>query len=131
MFSHHEEQRENVDVAAGRALGVASFGIGLTEIAMPRQVERWLGIGDGENTGILRALGVREIMHGVDILSHKKPAHGVWGRVIGDVLDGVLLGIAAKKTRNPAGFATICAMVAGIAVADLIFAQRLSKDKGD
>jgi hypothetical protein len=110
-----------------RTLGVASIGIGLAEIAAPRQVEKMLGIGNGQNTGVLRALGVREIMHGVDILTHDDPAPGVWSRVAGDALDGVLMGIAAKKTRNPAGFATALVMVLGIVAMDVLCAKRLSE----
>ena len=60
-----------------------------------------MGIGNGQNTGVLRVLGVREIMHGVNILSHRDPAPGVWSRVAGDVLDGVLLGVAATGPASP------------------------------
>src|SRR5215217_661098 len=81
-------EMENESVAKG--LGWASIAIGLSEILMPRQIERTMGIGNGQNTGILRVLGVREICHGVDILSHRDPTPGLWGRVAGDLLDGVL-----------------------------------------
>jgi len=120
--------REKTDVAAGRALGWASIGIGLTEIAAPKQLEKWMGIGNGQNTGILRACGVREIMQGVDILAHDDPTPGVWARVAGDMLDGVLLGLAAKKTRNMKGLMCVAAAVLPIVVLDMVFAKRLSQD---
>jgi len=62
-------------------LGWASIGIGLSELLLPRQIEqKCLGIGNGQNTGVLRVLGVREICHGIDLLSHRDPAPGVWAR---------------------------------------------------
>jgi hypothetical protein len=124
-----ERFRERVGEGAlgARALGWASIGIGVTEIAAPGWIEQTMGIGDGENTGILRTLGAREILHGVDILSHRDPTPGVKARVAGDVLDGVLLGMAAKRTRRPDGFATIAAMVTVIAMLDLYYAWRLER----
>jgi hypothetical protein len=111
---------------AARALGVASIGIGLAELAAPRQVEQLLGIDDGENTGMLRALGVRELLTGVDILTHADPTPGVWARVVGDALDGVLLGVAATRTRRPGSFAATAGAVLGIVALDVLVARRLS-----
>jgi hypothetical protein len=119
------EQSQDGEVGA-RALGLASIGIGLTELAAPKKVEQMMGIGNGENTGILRVLGVREIMHGIDILTHRDPNPGVWSRVAGDVLDGVLLAIAAKKTKRPASFAMVSAMVLGIVALDVKYARQTS-----
>ena len=111
-----------------RGLGWVSIALGIGGVAAPRQIERLLGIEDdnGQTAGVIRAVGVRELCHGIDILSHDDPTPGVWGRVAGDALDGVLLGIAAKKTRNPAGFTAAAAMVAGIVAADVFCAKRLS-----
>ena len=120
-----------LDEKASRGLGWASLAIGLTEIAAPKQLERFMGLGNGENTGILRVLGVREFMQGVDILSHRNPTPGVWARVAGDMLDGALLGMAARKTRNPSGLATIAALVLPIVVLDMLFAGRLAAKDHD
>jgi len=122
----HKSRQYIADTTAARGLGWASIAIGLTEMLMPKQVEQWLGVGNGKNTGILRVLGAREIGHGIDILTHDDPTPGVWSRVAGDVLDSVLLGVAGTKTRNPGGYATITAMVMAIGVADLLVAKRLS-----
>jgi hypothetical protein len=108
-----------------RVLGWTSFAIGFSEILMPRRLEKLLGIGRGRYRGIFRILGVREILHGLDILTHKDPTPGVWSRVAGDGLDGVLLGIAATKTRRPGGFATGAAMVLPVVLLDLLVASRL------
>jgi hypothetical protein len=124
--------RYAADKSAAFGLGVASIGIGLTEIAAPKVVQDMLGIEDSdEHRGILRALGVREVMHGVGILANGCPnklAAGVWSRVLGDVLDTALLGIAARKTNNVASFATVAAAVSAIGVMDLVVAKRLSRD---
>ena len=123
LFRHVSEQRRHAESA--RALGWVSIAIGLTEIAAPRQLEKLMGVGDGQNIGVLRTLGVRELMHGIDILAHKDPTPGVWSRVAGDMLDGALLAMAATKTRNPAGLAAVAAMVLPVVAADLLYAERL------
>src|SRR5436305_1752007 len=92
-------------------LGIASIAIGATEIAAPEKLQEIMGISNGENTGIMRVLGVREICHGIDILAHKDPTPGIWARCAGDMLDGVLLGVVADKTNRPGGFAAIAAAV--------------------
>jgi len=107
-------------------LGWASIGIGLSELLLPRQIEqKCLGIGNGQNTGVLRVLGVREICHGIDLLSHRDPAPGVWARVLGDVLDTVMLGAAGRKTRRPVSFGATAASVMAIGIADALFAAKL------
>ncbi len=117
------------DKEMARGLGVASLAIGLTEIAAPKQIENLMGIRNGQNTGILRVLGVREIMHGVDILSHDDPTPGLWARVAGDMLDGVLLGFAAKSSRRKGGWLAVCAMVLPIVIADMFLAGKMSAKK--
>jgi hypothetical protein len=118
-------------VRASRALGLASIGIGLAEIAAPRQVQQLLGIDDkADQRGVLRVLGVRELMHGVSLLAGGKPRKiraGIWSRVAGDALDSALLSAAATKTRRPAMFAAVTAIVLAIGVADVLSAVRSSK----
>ena len=123
--------RAAVDQHAAQGLGWASIAVGLTEILAPKQLEKTMGVGNGQVTGILRVLGVREIMHGIDILAHEDPTPGVWSRVFGDLLDGALLAAAASRTKKPGGLAGIFAAVAPLVLADMIFALRLSKDKAE
>jgi hypothetical protein len=123
MMHTHRDQ----DVAAARALGWASIGIGLTEILAPRQLEEAMGIDeDDTNTTVLRALGVREVAHGIDCLTRRDPTYAVWGRVAGDVLDTALLGVVGAKTRRPGAFAAIAAGVMAIGIADVVVALRLT-----
>lgn len=128
-MSSYFSSKHSMDKAVGEGLGVASLAIGVTEMLAPRKLERIMGLNNGQTTGILRVLGLREFMQGVDILSHKDPTPGVWARAAGDALDGVMLGAAAAKTKKMGGFLSICAMVLPIVLLDMIFAPRLSAYK--
>ena len=127
--SHSRPRYTSADATTGKVLGMVSIAIGLTEILAPRKLEKTMGIRNGQTTGILRALGVREISHGVDLLTHDDPAPGIFARVLGDMLDGLLLGLAARKSRNPSGMAAIFALVMPVVLADMIFAGRLIKER--
>jgi hypothetical protein len=131
-FSSNLRDIDVSDSEAAQALGWASVGIGLAEIAATRQVQTLLGLDDTpESRGVLRVLGVRELMHGVSLLSEndseRATAAGLWGRVAGDVLDTALLGAAAAKTRRPLSFGLVSLMVMGIGLADMYFAQRVTR----
>lgn len=117
------------DIEAARDLGWLSIGIGLVELFATKPVEKLMGLDNHQNSGILRTMGVREILHGVDILSHKDPTPGVWSRVAGDVLDTALLGVAAMKTKSPSRFAIVAGVVMAIGVADMLIATKLSARK--
>lgn len=110
-------------------LGFASILIGMTEIAAPQQVQSLLGLRDHpEHRGILRILGIREILHGVSILAdgddRSRQKVGVWSRVAGDMLDTALLGVAAEKTEKPMSFAAVSAAVLAIGVLDMLSAAK-------
>jgi hypothetical protein len=116
------------DKAAAAGLGVASLAIGLTEIAAPKALEDLMGLGNGANTRLLRLMGLREIMHGVGILTSRDPAPAVWSRVAGDAVDLALLGAAARQTTRPTGLAFATAAVLGITALDVLVARRLSRE---
>jgi len=122
---------QNSDTIGSRAMGWTSIGIGLAELAAPKQVETLLGLDDTpDQRGVLRVLGVRELMHGVSLLAGAKSRQlraGIWSRVAGDALDCALLSAAAAKTRRPALFAAVAGMVLAIGVADVLCAVRQSQ----
>jgi hypothetical protein len=125
----YKKNNQDESVGGAYALGLASIGIGLTELCAPQQVENLLGLEDRQTyRGILRVLGVRELMHGLGILtaspSGGRLSSGVWARVAGDMLDNALLGVAATKTQRPGSFAAVAAAVGGIGVADLYYALK-------
>jgi uncharacterized membrane protein len=74
-------------------------------------------------------LGLREIGHGVAILSQRKPTEGVWSRVGGDAIDLAFLGAAfvspnSKKSRVVGATAAVL----GVTALDLLCAEQLSSD---
>ena len=109
-----------------RFLGWFSIGLGIAEIVAPRQLAQMIGV---ENKpGVFRLMGLREIGHGVAILSQEQPAGAVWSRVAGDMLDLALLG-SQLDSNNPERQKTLAATmsVLGIAAVDLYTAKNLSQ----
>ena len=112
-----------------RGLGWVSILVGVTELAATRQVARLVGVQGTAAEGVIRALGVRELCHGIDLLTHEDPAPGVWARVAGDLLDGAAMAAAARKTTNPGGLAAVAALVAPVVAADVYACAKLSGQK--
>jgi hypothetical protein len=110
-----------------KVLGWFSLGLGLTQLAAPRQVANMIGLpGDDNEQTIMRLIGLREIVSGVGILAQAKPTPWLWSRVGGDAMDLALLRSAmdvpeARKDRVTA--ATIAVM--GITAADLFCSTKV------
>jgi uncharacterized membrane protein len=125
MQRHQEQDRTSEQLAIG--LGWFSIGLGLAELTMPGSLARLIGIReDGTTTSTLRALGAREIGHGVAILSDPSSAPRVWARVGGDAIDMGFLAAAMGaegSDRTRLGLAT--ASILGVGIADLVCAMRL------
>jgi uncharacterized membrane protein len=109
-------------------LGVFSIGLGLAQVLAPETMSKICGIEDAEgNSSVMRALGAREISHGIAILSKQQPEKAVWSRVAGDALDLALLGKAMANPDNHRGrtlFAT--ANVLAVTALDVMCAKQLS-----
>jgi hypothetical protein len=106
-----------------KGLGWFSVGLGLAELLAPKAVAQMIGIrGPSELTKrTLQFYGLRELMAGVAILSRERPTAFIAGRVAGDVVDLVSLGLAFGSRTNDRGklaFAT--AAVAGVTILDII-----------
>ena len=106
-----------------RSLGWFSIGLGAAEVLAPGLVAKI--IGTRNNTGWIRAFGVREIVSGVGLLTNQKQsAPWLWSRVGGDVLDLASLGAALANPENERGMTAFSvAAVAGVAVLDVMAAQ--------
>ena len=119
------------DTQLARGLGWATVAIAATELFATERVEQLLGI-DHHHT-LLHTFGVRELAAGLMLLSQDKPTPtlkaGIWVRVGGDLIDGVALAAAARKTRNPVGFAVASTLVAGIVALDVWAAVRLTRSE--
>lgn len=89
-------QRSNTRFA--QALGVASLGLGASELLATDGVARVSGVRPTPRTRrVIRGLGARECGHGAAILAGGPRL--VWTRVLGDVLDVALL-IKGLRTRG-------------------------------
>ena len=119
--------REDVKLAMG--LGLFSIGLGLAEFLAPRQMADLSGMPDAESSrSIVRALGAREVGHGVAILSQPDQARWLWSRVGGDAIDLAVIGAAAGgHTARPGRLALSAFAVAGVTALDVLAAQRLSR----
>lgn len=107
-------------------LGWLSIGLGLVEIAAPRQVTEFLGL-DSRGKQLVRACGMREIATGLGLLSQRQPAAWVWSRIAGDIMDVAVLSAAftlpsARRERITAA----TAMVAGVTALDWLCVQQLN-----
>lgn len=109
-------------------LGWFSIGLGLMEIAAPRMLSRKLDMRGNES--LLRAYGAREIATGIGLLTAKKRAPWLWGRVAGDVVDIATLayGLVRSGGRND-NLRIALVAVAGITALDLLCAQTLTAIK--
>ena len=107
----------------GRALGWFSIGLGLTELLAAPRLTRALGAEGNEN--IVRAMGARELAHGVLCLSIDN-GFGAWTRVGGDAVDLAALA-ALYRDDNPkkANVGLAIAAVVGCAIADFAAAQSI------
>jgi uncharacterized membrane protein len=110
-------------------LGYFSIGLGLAEVLAPQVMSRLIGVKhpDERNRATMRLMGLREITHGVAILSNQFPAKAVWSRVAGDALDLALLGKTFANPENDRGrtvFATL--NVLAVAALDVMAARQLS-----
>src|SRR5690606_8646744 len=120
----------NVERTA-RGLGWFSLGLGLTQLLAPVRLGRLIGVGDRRH--LMRAMGAREVPHGLAILapSRRAPgvgarAPGVWSRVAGDALDTGLLAAALAGEQNERGrVAGALLAVLPIGVLDFLTARRL------
>ena len=87
----------------------------------------WVRAPDTRADAAIRALGAREVAHGVSILARPAAAPAVWARVGGDIIDLYALGAAARWSGVNRGAATVsAAALLGATAMDLFVAGRLS-----
>jgi hypothetical protein len=111
------------EINMSRALGIAGMGIGVAELFAPQWLSTQLGI--KHRPRLLRALGARELASGVGIVARHNPTPAQWTRVMGDVVDVALLGLAARESRKRNVALGVLGAVVAISVLDFITARRL------
>ncbi|NUO39638.1 MAG: SRPBCC family protein [Gemmatimonadaceae bacterium] len=111
-----------------QGLGWFSIGLGTAQILAPRAMSRLVGVKNADhNTGLMRALGVREIAAGIGLLADPKPTGFAVARVAGDAMDLALLVRTLATPENDKGralFAT--AAVVGVGLLDVLASEELS-----
>jgi uncharacterized membrane protein len=123
--------RVNFDRVA-RRLGWLSLGLGLMELLMPRRVQKLAGVPLGDFSTLIRAAGVRELMHGLLIFMQARPHQAMWTRVAGDALDlSVLAAATQQRCVDQPRLATAMAAVAGISALDLVTAVQLRRQRAE
>lgn len=78
-----------------RGLGWLSVGLGLTALTFPERIRQLLEVRG--RAGLVRALGVREVLTGVGLLTQRNPRRWLWGRIAGDAADLSLLGSTLRR----------------------------------
>jgi hypothetical protein len=121
---------ENVGTAKlAKGLGIFSIALGLAEVLAPAQMGALIGVSDRYRT-FLPLLGMREIAHGIGIMSQTKPTESVWSRVAGDAIDLAFLGAAfAGGENNKLRLTGAALAVLGVTALDVMCAQALSSQK--
>ena len=124
-------KRKPESLATG--LGWFSVGLGLAQLAMPDRVAEIAGIEPTpDNMRLMRTMGMRELTSGVGILTQPVPDKWLWGRVVGDVIDLALLGVAMGRNdgdRDKTLGATLA--VLGVTGLDLLAAKQLSHKRDE
>lgn len=112
-------------ITLAKGLGWFSIALGAMEMLAPRSLARALGL--EEQTGLVRACGVREIATGIGILTTDNPKPWIWGRLAGDALDvaGLAMGLHDDNPRKEA-VARALGAVAGVTLLDGVCAVALS-----
>lgn len=128
--SHNGNGRLRGDERTAEFLGYFSLGLGMAEFLAPTTMARVIGVRhpDDASRTAMRTMGLREIGHGIAILTGEHRDKAVWSRVAGDALDLAFLGRTFANRENDRGrtlFAT--GNVLAVAALDVITARRLSR----
>lgn len=124
---NREPARELPPDALAQVLGWFSIALGAAEVVAPAAMSRLIGIREDEQTTTLvRAMGAREIGHGIAILTRPGSAGPVWSRVAGDAVDLAFLGSRYSADYVDQRRLMIAgAAVLGVTALDVITAQRM------
>jgi uncharacterized membrane protein len=115
-----------------RGLGWFSIGLGLAQVVAPGRLAQLIGVPqDADTRAVLRAVGLREIVTGVGLLSRRRPAGWLWARAGGDVMDLALLGAALRSDQaDRPRIAAAAAAVIGVMALDVRGGEQLRHSPG-
>lgn len=99
-------------------LGWFSIGLGIAEMVAPKAISRL--IGKSQYAPAFRAIGARELINGLGIISQRNQSAWLWGRVAGDAIHVGMLGAtwpgADCKEARRRSLLTLAALGAAMAV---------------
>ncbi len=126
---HSEGTGEVAPTTLSRGLGLFSLALGAVELAMPRTLAELIGIDpDGATPTLVRLVGARELAAGIGLIMNPQRPAPLWSRVVGDLVDLGLLGLAAgTKRTSGVRLAGAVAAVAGVMALDVFAAKRAQK----
>ena len=109
------------------SLGWFSVALGLTELAAPRYLSRFIGLPDSSRSiSTLRTMGLRELANGIAILAQPDNPAWMWSRVGGDLVDlSALQRASASGASDRTRVRGAAAAVLGVTALDVLCARRL------
>lgn len=113
-----------------RGMGLLSLGLGLPSVATPDTLVRIMGLrSDSTSRTALTAIGLRETLLGLGILSWPRFSGWMWARVAGDAMDLAALGwlLSQSTRRQRSQLAAVTAGTVGITAMDTWTAIRLTR----
>jgi len=124
------ERPRSPTLRRSRGAGALSLALGLARLTNPSRVAGFMGIAkDARSIGVVRVIGVRDLLIGVGLLARPKSVTAIWARVAGDVLDLALLATSmlgrAPSRRSRRGLVTAAAL--GMTAADTLIATRSTR----
>ena len=124
--AYHEGERQNAERLA-LGLGWFSIALGVAELSAPGSIARLIGVRDEpRNCSMLRALGAREIGHGLGILTSRNPTPWVWSRVGGDAVDVACVAAMTTEDGDRTRLGVTSAALLAVGALDVICARQLS-----
>jgi hypothetical protein len=109
-----------------RRLGYFSLAVGAAELIAPRLLSRVLGL--RPHPTLMRAMALREIASGVGMLTLPGSAAAPGARVLGDLMDMAIVGLAAGLEPGRRGRRVLALLaVAGVTALDLYATRRQAK----
>lgn len=115
-----------------QGLGWFSLAIGVAKLLSPDGLADQIGAAKTKRRRrAMLAVGAREVLCGLGLLSRRRPAIWLWARVAGDLLDLVLLrdALRSRKANRPKLLSSM-ATVAGILLLDATTAAQLGRGRG-
>ncbi|MBV9775214.1 MAG: SRPBCC family protein, partial [Gemmatimonadetes bacterium] len=111
-------------------LGWFSIGLGLAQLTAPRGMSRAVGLRPtSRSVAVMRMAGLREIGHGVGILTHPRPKEWVGTRVAGDAMDLAMLGVTFVEAERKDRTLLSTLAVLGITVLDVLCYEQLTESR--